>query len=60
MVIIMVIKTNNVSINVYLSHSEITNVDKYWRKKYLHVANRANITREYNSYIIYINLVNVK
>ena len=32
MVIIMVIKINNVSIDVYLSHSEMTYEDTYWRK----------------------------
>ena len=32
MVTIMVIKINNVSIDVYLSHSEMTYVDTYWRK----------------------------
>ena len=32
MVIIMVIKINSVSIDVYLSNSEMTYEDTYWRK----------------------------
>ena len=31
-VTIMVIKINNVSIDVYISHSEMTYEDTYWRK----------------------------